>query len=333
MKKSLIALAVLAASGVASAQSVTVYGLVDAWVGTDKSSATGVRNTKVDSGGFSSSRWGIRGSEDLGGGLTASFQLEQGFNVDTGTTGSGGTGVNGVATASTGFTRQSWVGLSGGFGTVKVGKTWTAFDDLYGATNFSFDAAGLAATSYVLDTFNYNDRPGNTVRYEMPEMGGINAVVSYSFGENKTAAVSAGRILSGAVSYTGGPVFLGFAYQTEKTAGNVNPLKYTRLNGSYDFGVAKLLLTYGKVKQNTATDVTEYAIGADVPLSGALTLSGGYASSKEKIAATVEHTGYSITAKYDLSKRTFFYAGYERDKVKNAANAHTILAAGVQHRF
>lgn len=322
MKKSLIALAVLAASGVASAQTATVYGLVDAWVGTEKDAATGVSNTKVNSGGFNGSRWGIRGSEDLGGGLKANFQLEQGFNVDTG-----------AGTAGQAFSRQSWIGLSGGFGAVKVGKTWTAFDDLYGATNFSFDS-NLSATGQVLDTVNYQDRPGNTIRYESPDFDGINASVSYSFGENKTAALSAGNVTSFAISYAGGPVFVGLGYQVEKSQGGTPAnLKYTRLNGSYDFGVAKLLLTYGKVSQSAVSDVTEYAIGADVPISGALTLSGGYVSSKEKIAATVEHTGYSITAKYDVSKRTFFDAGYERDKVKNAANAHTILAAGIQHRF
>lgn len=92
MKKNLIALAVLAASGVASAQSsVTLYGLVDAYVGTSrvKLSSPGVatsstRQTVMDSGGFNTSRFGLKGSEDLGGGLKANFMLEAGFNVDTG---------------------------------------------------------------------------------------------------------------------------------------------------------------------------------------------------------------------------------------------------------
>jgi len=123
MKKSLIALAVLAASGTAMAQSnVTLYGLADVWFGSSKFEVTGegsVRQTKVDSGGLNTSRWGMKGSEDLGGGLKANFQLEQGFDLSTGAAQSGKT-----------FNRQAWVGLSGGFGEVQLGKVWTSYDDI-----------------------------------------------------------------------------------------------------------------------------------------------------------------------------------------------------------
>lgn len=112
MKKSLVALAVLAASGAAMAQSnVTLYGIADVWFGSSKFEVTGedsARQTKVDSGGVDTSRWGMKGSEDLGGGLKANFQLESAVNMDDGT--------------STGFDRQAWVGLSGGFGAVQLGK-------------------------------------------------------------------------------------------------------------------------------------------------------------------------------------------------------------------
>lgn len=125
MKKSLIALAVLAASGAAMAQSsVTLYGIADVWVGrTSVTTAAGVKtNTSVlQSGGLGGSRLGFKGTEDLGGGLKAVFALEQGVAVDTG---AGGT-----------FNRQSYVGLAGGFGQVTFGNTWTAMDDVLGASN------------------------------------------------------------------------------------------------------------------------------------------------------------------------------------------------------
>jgi len=105
MKKSLIALAVMAAAGAASAQSsVQLYGIVDIWFGSVKDGVGAQSETKLDAGGVNGNRFGLKGSEDLGGGLKANFQLEQGFNMD-----------DGSAVASTAFNRQAWVGLSGGF--------------------------------------------------------------------------------------------------------------------------------------------------------------------------------------------------------------------------
>ncbi len=122
MKKSLVALAVLVASGAAMAQSsVTLYGIADIWLGTvkaDQELANPNSVTKLDSGGISTSRWGLKGSEDLGGGLNAIFTLETSVGLDTG--------------ASAGFSRLSYVGLDGGFGTVTFGKMWTATDDVMG---------------------------------------------------------------------------------------------------------------------------------------------------------------------------------------------------------
>ena len=113
MKKSLIALAVLAASGAAMAQSsVTLYGRVDASIGSTKDTVSGVSTTKLFNGsdvGLTGSRWGMKGSEDLGGGLMANFVLENRFNVDDGTTAGQ-------------FLGDAYVGLSGGFGAVWSAK-------------------------------------------------------------------------------------------------------------------------------------------------------------------------------------------------------------------
>lgn len=121
MKKTVAALAVLSAvAGAAHAQSsVNLYGLVDVFVGksTVKNTTGAVvtntdAGTSLSSGGLNGSRWGLRGSEDLGGGLKATFQVESGFNADTGTS----------ADAGRLFNRTSKVGLSGGFGSVEFGR-------------------------------------------------------------------------------------------------------------------------------------------------------------------------------------------------------------------
>ncbi|MBV5298281.1 MAG: porin, partial [Rhodoferax sp.] len=138
MKKSLIALAVMAASGASFAQSsVSVYGLADIWFGSvkvDLPNGSSTTTTKLDSGGVNTSRWGLKGSEDLGGGLKANFKLEQAIALDTG--------------AASGFSRYAYVGFSGGFGEVKLGKTGTAYDEVNGSANAVFNSA-LSAENFV----------------------------------------------------------------------------------------------------------------------------------------------------------------------------------------
>ncbi len=161
MKKSLIALAVLAVAGAASAQSsVQLYGIADVWVGGIKATGTKAQ-TVVESGGVSGSRWGVKGSEDLGGGLKAIFTLEQGFAIDTGA-------------AATGFNREASVGVAGNFGEVKLGKVWTAYDDVQAASNPVFDSAltpsakAFASTGVVAEN---GDSSNIDTRHEFTTIG------------------------------------------------------------------------------------------------------------------------------------------------------------------
>lgn len=328
MKKSLIALAVLAASGAAMAQSsVTLYGIADVWVG--RTSATdfdGAKTSKtaMESGGLNGSRWGVKGSEDLGGGLKAVFKLEQGFKLDTGT-----------ATAGTAFSRQAYVGLEGGFGAVSFGNTWTAMDDILGASNSGFDSALSASNNVLAVPAVYSSNPGNTIKYTSPSFGGITAGFSHSLKE-AGAIVGAGHdgITDFSLSYAAGPAAANFAYQIQKNPAAIGgDIKLTALNGSYDLGMAKLLASYGQAKldANKATDVQ---FGVDVPLSAALTLSAGYAQSKDNAAAGSEkRTGYGIAVGYALSKRTTTYAGFRQAKVKDTSEKDSVIAAGIRHTF
>ena len=345
MKKKLIALAVLAVSGVASAQSsVTLYGLIDANVGTSrvKVSSPGVatsstRQTVMDSGGFNTSRFGLKGSEDLGSGLKANFMLEAGFNVDTGVENNYTNPFTGVVSNAT-FGRQSWVGLSGGFGEVRVGKMWTPYDEVKGSGAAAFDANIFAPATGVWVSNSYQDRPGNALYYATPSFSGFSAAAMYSFGENKTTTASAGKIASFNVQYAGGPLAAALAYQTEKQGGAsliTDTTKFTQLNSSYDFGPAKLLAAYGYVKSGI-DKAKEFQVGVDVPV-GAVTVSGGVARSKVTLGAggELKSTGVGLAAKYDLSKRTFLYTGLQlaKNEIAGSEVKTDTFAVGVQHKF
>ena len=352
MKKSLVALAVLAASGIASAQStVTIYGLVDAWVGTVKDNNLSQSGVNVlhpfsgSGGGLQTSRFGLKGSEDLGGGLKANFLLEAGFDPSTGVANSYTNPFTNAASNAI-FGRQSWVGLSGGFGELKLGKMWTPYDMVKGSGSANFDSLLFAPSTSVWSSNSYQDRPGNSVYYETPNFGGFSAAAMYSFGENKTTAVSAGKIASMNVAYANGPIGASLAYQTEKANGNATAIKYTQLNGSYDFGVVKLLGAYGNVKNGTtpitgvAADKTkEYQIGLDFPVSSTFTLSGGYARSKSTQvlagAPDLKRTGYGIAGLYALSKRSNLYAGIQTAKETGAATERktSTYGVGIRHTF
>lgn len=306
MKKSLIALAVLSSvAGFAQAQSsVSVYGVVDAVLHKDK----GVP-AALTSGGVSGSRLGFKGSEDLGGGLKANFLLEHGFNVDTGT----------QRTAGSSFDRQAYVGLSGGFGEFKLGKIWSAYDDISGATSPVFDSV-LSPVNSVWASTGYVGNPSNGIYYATPTFGGVSGALSTNLKEgtgNQSTAFN--------VQYNGGPVYAGVAYQVDKTA--AGDTKFTRVNGSYDLGAAKLLAGYGNVKAGSVK-TTDLSFGADVPLGANLVLSAGYASSKTDGAERLSGLGLGVA--YSLSKRTTVYGGFLDTK---NTGPDTRYGFGLKHTF
>lgn len=366
MKKSLIALAVIAASGVASAQStVTLYGLVDAYVGNQKinglsQSGVNLASPAGGSGGaLNTSRFGFKGSEDLGGGLKANFVLEAGFDPSTGAANSYTNPYTGASSSAV-FGRQSWVGLSGGFGEIRLGKMWTPFDEVKGSGAAAFDANIFAPAANVWASNGYQDRPGNAIYYVTPSFSGLTAAAMYSFGENKTAAVgatpgvSAGKIAAVNVAYANGPIAAALSYQTEKANGSSVATKFTQVNASYDFGVVKLLGALGRVKDgfNPSFGVTaagtgiavaksnEYQIGLDFPVSSTVTLSGGYAHSKDTQLAggpDITRKGFGVAGLYALSKRTNLYVGAQDAKQDSYAlvgeNKIRMYAVGVRHTF
>lgn len=314
MKKSLIALAALAFVGAAAAQSsVTLYGIADIYVG--DSDAVGSK-VAAGSGGVAASRWGIKGSEDLGGGLKANFNFEQG--VDLG---------NGATTA--GFTRQANVGFSGGFGTLKIGKSLNAMDDVYGASNSGFDSA-LSANAGKVWLNGYAGEAAAQLHYTTPTVAGFTAAVSTQLNGNvATGNAAGGKTTAFNVTYAAGPVAAALAYEDNKNTTLAAAQKGTMINGSYDLGAAKLLGSYYTTKPaGGGAKTNSYQLGADIPVSAPLTLSVGFASSKVSGTGTTSRA-FGVTGAYALSKRTTAYAGIR------AANqvGKDLWAVGVNHKF
>ncbi len=350
MKAKLIALAAMAVSGAAMAQSsVTVYGIADVFVGSVKNetglNTTPVKtsNSVVNSGGLSSSRLGFKGTEDLGGGLQAKFQIETSVKFD-------------APEASKLGDREAWVGLAGNFGEVQLGSPNNAYDDVHDMSESGFKSI-FSAMDNVFVTNKAGTEAENGIKYITPNFGGFEAAVSYSFGENKTPTTKADSILALSVKYKTGPFAVALGHFQHKDAvaaanasifkvgpaGNNQKSTATNLNATYDFGVAKLKGTVanGKVTTDALPDlkINEYEIGVDVPVTSALAVSVGYGQSKQKTAGvlTSKNTGYGVTALYTLSKRTNVYVGLANDSTKNGAGVKTAkdtqYGVGIRHTF
>jgi predicted porin len=332
MKKSLIALAVLAAAGAASAQSsVTLYGIADAYVGSVKdalSDASVKSKTVVNSSGLSNSRWGLKGTEDLGGGLKANFVLEAGFDTDTGKAG--------VYTVkdkddSTGFGRQATVGLSGNFGAVELGRNYTAYDTVRGATNNSANTnVAMTGKTFGAGIADYTSRTNNSIRFNSNVYSGFSGAVSYALDEDAGVKKDVSSV---ALQYANGPLQVGYANQTEKQD-TASSTTYNMIGAGYNFGVANLVGSVNKAKAAAGKEDTEYQLGVSAPF-GATTVYAGLAKAKAEVAGatTEERTGYNLAATYALSKRTTAYAAYMNVDVKDSAKEFRAVAAGVRHAF
>ncbi|CAN7582311.1 porin [Polaromonas sp. LjRoot131] len=367
MKKTLIALAALGAmAGAAQAQStVTIYGLLDANIGSYKTNQisgaaiSGISQAKIDSGGLNGSRWGIRFSEDIGGGMAVIGNLESGINLDAGSSAQGGLL----------FGRRANVGISSGFGTVTIGRNSSSYDDvsadhaMMGATlfdpsntnnGFSTATAGsigtLAGNAALLNHggngsgaqvtwVGFNTRFNNSIKYNTPNFGGFTGSFMYAFGEDKTSAVSASNTVSANLKYANGPLVVSGGYQSEgatRTATTKPALTNTLLNVSYDFGVAKVgfganrakfkdvITTFRTGVAHELAAQKEYSLSVAVPL-GATTLSAGYARSKGDDLGS--STGWGIQALYSLSKRTTLYTGAVSTKNYDNVAANTMVIA------
>ncbi len=348
MKKSLLALAVLGAfAGAASAQSsVTVYGIVDLGFTSIDNGGPDARVNGIDSGNQSASRIGFKGTEDLGNGLKANFQLEGTLDADVGGT--------------RGFNRIATVGLSGDFGAVNLGRQTSAIKDAYDQIDPFGDGGVIAPISRVFFggmLGGDNGRISNSIKYTSNSYSGFKFGAAYGFGEeagstnqNSSAGVNVG--------YANGQLNVQFAYhnldrvaETVPGFGGVADGKATAtfLGATYNFGVAKLHGAYGeaKVKDVGFDDekVRNYLIGVSAKVGAAGSIMASYSVNDVRTTGAVEEDSKRLGIMYahDLSKRTNLYAGYSRTSNDDnatlgynaavAGESASVIAVGIRHKF
>ncbi|WP_027014103.1 porin [Comamonas composti] len=306
MKKSLIALAVLAASGAAMAQSsVTLFGIMDTGVSYVNKDGAGDSRYGVGTSGNATSRLGLRGTEDLGGGLKAGFWLEGEIFGDDGNA----SGFN--------FKRESTVRLSGNFGEVRLGRELTPTFraglkyDLFGATGIGqnmgyrdWASNGLADSNTI--------RSNNMVSYYTPNMSGFNAAVSYAFDEQPSGATKTGRYFGGNVGYDQGPLSVTLALAQLKTTahGVAADRDEWALGASYNFGVAKVVGQVQQIKYKpsglNSDKYNNYLLGVSAPVGGVGEVKLQYALYDQKAIDSKAHQ-LSLGYVHNLSKRTALY--------------------------
>lgn len=307
MKKALIALAVLGLTGGAAVaqSSVTLFGVLDADVKYVKTGSVTLK--KLDSGGLSTSRFGVRGTEDLGGGLKAGFWLESQVDTDTGVAGGG----------SAFWGRRATVSLAGDFGEVRLGRNKTVsrlhLED-FDPTSFT----GLGSVSAVYSNLGSANgtsfgRADNLVSYSLPgNLGGFYGGVDVSAGEG----VGTNKGQSFRVGYKGGPLHVSGAYASTSNAADTSKFKLTSIGAAYDFGVIRPSFAYTESKY-LARKQEILTVSATAPL-GQGQLWGSYTSAK-----TSGETGFATVGTpklfalgyiYNLSKRTALYTTYSELK-------------------
>ncbi|KIF82848.1 porin [Noviherbaspirillum autotrophicum] len=340
MKKTLLAFAVMGAlAGTASAQSnVTVYGVLDIALNyADNGAAANSRTYSLDNGTQLPSRIGFKGSEDLGGGLSASFQLENGFNSDSG------------ASTQTGrlFGRQAWVGLNGGFGSVKLGRQWAPlFLALAEIDPFEVGLAGDA--SLMFGAGSYPLRTDNTINYSIPAMNGFSGQVSYVLGESP-GSFSDNRQYGLGVGYVNGPINVQFGYHNANTtaAPSVTDTKHAFIGAVYNFGPAKAHLGYGdsKLESNTPganVKNRNWLLGLSAPVGSAGTAMLSYIRNNVRDVSDANSTLVAIGYTHALSKRTSVYTSLSHTSNDSSAalngaaangNDPTLFNVGLRHKF
>lgn len=352
MNKKLVALAVSAiAAGAASAQTanVTLYGVVDTYlintrVGGGWSNTTaaatrvaGSSVNAVDAGGLSGSRWGLRGSESLGGGLNAVFTLESGFDSSTGALGQGGLL----------FGRQAYVGLTGGFGALTVGRQYApifytgADADVDGYSNFS-----VVTNHMLLQSAGTQLRINNAINYKTPNMGGLTANLQYALGE-VAGSSSAGRILGANLAYNNGPINAGIGYADGKGATGASNARSWMVGGTFNAGFATIGADYWQWKNPSVANTTRksWQIGGTVPLGAFSVLAQ---VGQLKVDGGAKQSLFNVGANYTLSKRTDTYIRFVNGANNRLSNLDVpgvggptpsydadkrSFAVGLRHRF
>jgi len=313
---------------------VQIYGLVGSYVGSIKRSDNIDRITQVGSGGLTTSWWGIRGSEDLGGGTKAVFQLEQFFQPDTG-------GAGRSTSDPGGFSRSGWVGVSGAFGQLTLGRHTSPYYvsmQMVNPFGSSVVFSPLVVQSYVgafSNTVIGDTVWNNVIQYVAPTVGGLSTTIVYAPGEvagnskvnnagihfrytkeKLTAVLSAQRVRTAAVAPSTGQE----AYLAGVT---------------YDAGWAKLYASAQKT-DNAVTDISSrtWQVGTSVPVTatGSILASWAHTTQDNPKLAVADHDTAGLGYDYYLSRRTDVYVTYLYDHIDGKVKGNS-YALGIRHTF
>ena len=349
----------LVAAPVMAQSSVTLYGIVDAAVSYTTNQAAG-NVTRLDAGQLATSRWGIRGSEDLGSGMKAFFNLESTLINDTGAAGLGFGGGTAAGTSTSLFDRAAIVGLSGDFGSVSAGRQNILGVDSIGLAdpiglahpgtgnpNVAFSALNQGN---IYNSFGTNGggaalRQNNSIRYLTPVFGNaFGGALMYGAGE-RAGNSSAGAYKGISGYYRSGQSGAALAYATlnNNAGANGSPLlapsdKLTLWGGGVKYEINSMFTvkgTYAQNKQDVSNrKIAVVGLGVDYAVTPMLTMTAAYYNTKSTgqvvaangAGADGKAAQFYLIGKYALSKRTALYSTYTHAKAGSAALADTELA-------
>lgn len=334
---------------VAQAQStVTVYGRVDAGISKENDGETqlvgGVNTSdRLQMRQNSGSRLGFRGVEDLGGGLKVRFQIEHRLNVDTG-----------ASTSSTFWNGKSILALSGGFGSVTLGRDYTAAYNVGSeADPFGSTTVGQMGSVFAPGTAV---RAPNMISYQTPTVSGLTGTVQYYFKETGESGARDGAGFG--VEYGQGPAFLGLGYERLPRLGAQGATRPSIgvwvLTGGWDFGTARITATFANgssdpgsaaVDAGTAAELKRrhIGVGAKVKVGSGEILAMVSRLTAKTTATTDDPANRATTLKlglgyhHHLSKRTRLYVDLGHAKTSNSdmpdLSARHGIDMGIRHNF
>jgi predicted porin len=327
MKKHLIAAAVAGVLAAPAMAQVTVYGVVELGVAnTDAATNT----TKMGSGAINTSRLGFSGSEDLGGGMKAIFGLEMRLDPSNGAN-QESAGAAGGTTSTAFFERGAYVGLSGGFGTVKLGR----IDHQGGENNDASFFDSMGNQGLINGNVEIGSDMNDTISYDTPKFGGFGLNISHSLADDGAAATGTNQQhdgvtsvqLAGAISGVG--VKLGYAKQ-DLAGGSDN--KSQGISVTYDAGMFKAGLAHQKRENASGTEPTYTVLNAVIPLGG-LNLGLQYGTYDADTTASADYDRTGVYLSKALSKRTAVTGYYQSNDFGAGGTDSDTMAFYITHKF
>lgn len=335
MNKTLLVLALLGATGIAQAASVTLYGRVDAGFKYNYVKSTGYDTVKVftmENGLVGGSRVGVKGVEAIGD-LKVGFQLENGFNVANGD----------MNEAGKLFDRQARVFVEGDFGSVNVGRfgglsSDAAMDVVFGNYALGSEAVGHGFAGEHTDVYNL------ALQYQSPRFAGAQVTAMYA-NSNKADAKRKGYLDQNnahyfglAVDYNANALGLVASYEQTKEDAKVAKKEFINLAGSYDFDVVKAFAGYQFVDAKGAGDKNTATLGLTAPFCKgelAAQVSHGVVKFDDKALAKLKKSELAVRYAYDLSQRTqlFVGAGAGQEKQGDDKTNSRNVYFGLGHNF